>query len=111
MHYRLESGARIEHAVSEGHTAIAYLMRGSARFGGERAHPARAAVVFDRNGDTVVIENAGDDRLELLMLTGEPIGEPVARYGPFVMNSVEELEQAFADFHSGTMGSIEPIYS
>ncbi len=111
VHYRLEPGARIEHAVTDGHTAIAYLMNGSARFGGERTHDARAAIVFDRGGDTIVVENAGDEQLEFLMLTGAPIGEPMVRYGPFVMNTADELETAFADFQSGKMGAIEPIYS
>jgi quercetin 2,3-dioxygenase len=110
-HYRLQPGARIEHAVTDGHTAIAYLMNGRARLGGDRAYDARAAIIFDRSGDTVVVENAGDGALEFLLLTGEPIGEPVARYGPFVMNSNDELQQAFEDFQSGKMGSIEPTYS
>jgi hypothetical protein len=109
-HYRLDPGARIEHHVESGHTAIAYLMSGRARFSGERAHEARAAVVFDRTGEIVPVDNAGDDRLEFLMLTGAPIEEPMARYGPFVMNSVEELQQAFADFEAGKMGAIEPLY-
>jgi redox-sensitive bicupin YhaK (pirin superfamily) len=111
VHYRLDPGASIDHAVADGNTAIAYLMRGNARFGGERVHAARAAIVFDRGGDTVRVENAGDDELEFLMLTGTPIEEPMARYGPFVMNTADELQQAFEDFRSGKMGSIEPIYS
>ncbi len=111
VHYRLEPGARIEHGVQDGHTAIVYLMSGDARFSGERVHPARAAIVFDRNGDTIPVENAGTEPLEFLMLTGKPIEEPMVRYGPFVMNTPDELEQAFADFQSGKMGSIEPIYS
>jgi quercetin 2,3-dioxygenase len=110
-HYRLEPGARIEHGVTPGHTAIAYLMNGRARFGGETTHDARAAIVFDRNGDAVIVENTGDDVLEFLMLTGQPIGEPIARYGPFVMNSVDELQQAFDDFQAGKMGVIEPAYT
>jgi hypothetical protein len=110
VHYRLQPGARIEHAVHDGHTAICYLMSGSARFTGERVHSARAAVVFDRHGDVVPIGNAGGEPLEFLMLTGPAIEEPVARYGPFVMNTREELQQAFEDFHSGKMGAIEPVY-
>jgi redox-sensitive bicupin YhaK (pirin superfamily) len=111
VHYRLEPGARIEHAVEDGHTAIVYLMSGEARFGDERKHAARAAIVFDRSGDVIPVENAGSEPLEFLMLTGKPIEEPMVRYGPFVMNTPDELEQAFADFQAGKMGSIEPIYS
>ncbi len=111
VHYRLEPGALIGHAVEDGHTAIVYLMSGEARFGGERKHAARAAIVFDRAGDVIPVENVGNEPLEFLMLTGKPIGEPMVRYGPFVMNSPDELEQAFADFQSGKMGAIEPIYS
>jgi quercetin 2,3-dioxygenase len=111
VHYRLEPGASIKHAVEDGHTAMVYLMSGEARFGGERMHDARAAIVFDRHGDVIPVENAGPQPLEFLVLTGRPIEEPMVRYGPFVMNTVEELEQAFADFQSGKMGAIEPLYS
>ncbi|HTZ53433.1 MAG TPA: pirin family protein [Candidatus Acidoferrum sp.] len=111
VHYHLEPGARIEHAVDDGQTAIVYLMSGEARFGAERKYAARAAIVFDRHGDVIPVENAGDETLEFLMLTGKPIEEPMVRYGPFVMNTVDELETAFADFQSGKMGAIEPLYS
>ncbi|HTU69267.1 MAG TPA: pirin family protein [Candidatus Baltobacteraceae bacterium] len=111
VHYRLEPGARIEHQVEDGYTAIAYLMSGEARFGGERVHPARAAIVFDRGGEQIAVENPGREPLEFLMLTGKPIEEPMVRYGPFVMNAPEELQQAFADFRSGKMGAIEPLYT
>jgi quercetin 2,3-dioxygenase len=110
VHYRLEPGARIEHAVENGHTAIIYLMAGSARFDGEHVYDARAAVVFDPNGEVIRVENASAEPLEFLVLTGKPLNEPMVRYGPFVMNTVEELEQAFADFQSGKMGAIEPVY-
>lgn len=104
VHYHLEPAASIEHAVEDGHTAIVYLMSGEARFGGERKHAARAAIVFDRNGDVIPVENAGNEPLEFLVLTGKPIEEPMVRYGPFVMNTVDELETAFADFQSGRLG-------
>ena len=67
--------------------------------------------MFDRNGDTIPVENAETEPLEFLMLTGKPFDEPMVRYGPFVLNTPDELEAAFADFQSGKMGSIEPIYS
>ena len=86
-------------------------MSGEARFGGERKHAARAAIVFDRAGVVIPVENAGSEALEFLMLTGEPIAEPMVRYGPFVMNTPDELEQAFEDFQAGKMGAIEPIYT
>jgi quercetin 2,3-dioxygenase len=111
VHYRLKPGARIEHAVTDGDTAIVYLMRGTARFASDATHEARAAVVFDRHGDVIPIANAGDEELEFLVLTGRPINEPMVRYGPFVMNATHELEEAFRDFQSGKMGEIEPIYS
>lgn len=110
-HYRLEPGARIDHVVDDGHAAIVYLMSGKARFAGERTYAARAAIVFDRHGDVIPVENAGDVPLEFLMLTGKPIDEPMVRYGPFVMNTVDELEAAFTDFQSGKMGAIAPEYS
>jgi quercetin 2,3-dioxygenase len=111
VHYRLEPGASIDHRIEEGHTALAYLMKGRARFGVERVYEARAAIVFDRHGNTIHVENAGEDPLEFLMLTGKPIEEPMVRYGPFVMNSVDELQQAFDDFAAGKMGTIDPVYS
>jgi quercetin 2,3-dioxygenase len=110
VHYRLEPGARIDHRVDDGYTAIVYLMSGRARLG-ERNVDSRAAVVFDRHGDTIRVENPGPDPLEFLMLTGQPIDEPMVRYGPFVMNSVDELQQAFDDFQAGKMGAIDPVYT
>ena len=110
-HYRLQPGALINHDVTDGHAALVYLMSGSARFAGQRVIDSRAAVVFDRHGNTIPVTNAGEEVLEFLVLTGKPLDEPMVRYGPFVMNEVKELEQAFRDFAEGRMGEIQPLYT
>jgi hypothetical protein len=62
-------------------------------------------VVFDNQGDRIAIEATSE--AQLLVLAGEPIGEPVVQYGPFVMNTEREIHQAFADFNSGKFGHLE----
>jgi redox-sensitive bicupin YhaK (pirin superfamily) len=74
--------------------------------GSEIAREAQFALL-DRNGGEVTIEANGD--ASLLILSGEPIDEPVVMHGPFVMNSVDEIRQAMVDFQSGRFGELEPV--
>ena len=60
----------------------------------------RSLVLFDR-GDEVVVQ-AGEDGVRFLLVSGKPLGEPVAWYGPIVMNTQQELQQAFTELHEGT---------
>ncbi len=69
----------------------------------ERINQGELAL-FDREGDGVRIESIGPARI--LLLSGEPIGEPVVGQGPFVMNTSAEIRQAVADYQSGAMGSL-----
>lgn len=110
LHFTLQPGGSIDQPVPPEHTAMAYVFRGETRLGpaGERVADGRLALFGA--GDTVrlaVPEDAAGPA-ELLLLTGVPLNEPVVRYGPFVMNSREEILQAFRDYEAGRMGRIPP---
>ena len=64
-------------------------------------------MVFEGLGDVKVSVPSDGEPAQLLMLSGKPIGEPVAWHGPFVMNTQAEIMQAFADYQSGRLGAIE----
>jgi redox-sensitive bicupin YhaK (pirin superfamily) len=65
-------------------------------------------VLFSRDGDAVRVENAADAKaaVDLLLIAGVPLSEPVARYGPFVMNTEQEIRQAIEDYRRVKMGAI-----
>ena len=78
-------------------------------FGADREQAGDGQMVlFTQDGDEVRIENPADagDTLDVLLLGGVPLHEPVARYGPFVMNTKAEIYQAIQDYQEGRMGSI-----
>jgi quercetin 2,3-dioxygenase len=84
-------------SVTAGQTAFVYVFEGSARIAGTVVDTHNLAILND--GDTVEIEADGPARL--ILVAGAPIGEPVARYGPFVMNTHSEIRQAITDFQAG----------
>ena len=103
LHVRLAAGAGFTQSVPEAYNAFAFVFRGEARFG-DRVARENDMVVFDRNGD--VVEMATESGAELLLIGGVPLNEPVARYGPFVMNTIGEIRQAMLDYESGHFGEI-----
>jgi len=103
LHLTLEPGAGIFQAVPRSENAFAFVIQGEGTLGDTPARQWHVAL-FDRCADLVGIANHGSEKLSVLLIAGEPIGEPVARYGPFVMNTREELQQAVEDFHEGRMG-------
>jgi redox-sensitive bicupin YhaK (pirin superfamily) len=99
------AGRSFERFVPEGHTAFAYVFEGEGIFGGGAEEgglkvPATRLVIFG-DGDGVIVE-AERQPVRFLLLSGRPLGEPIARYGPFVMNTKEEIAQALADLRDGT---------
>jgi hypothetical protein len=106
----LAPGARFEQPVPEGFNVFAYVVEGRGRFGAD-SEPAgdEDMVLFGRGGDSVDFAADETSPLRALLVGGEPLGEPVARYGPFVMNTRSEIVQAVEDFQSGRFGAIPPI--
>ncbi|HKX55264.1 MAG TPA: pirin-like C-terminal cupin domain-containing protein, partial [Xanthomonadales bacterium] len=96
----LPAGATQELAVPQGHNAFVYAYEGSAEIAGQ-ALPHQAAGILS-NGNGVEIK-AGNEDLRLVLIAGKPLGEPVVQYGPFVMNTREEIEQALADYRQGVL--------
>jgi len=103
----LPPGATFREVVPRGHAAFAYLDHGEVRFGPSRA-PVRAPalVIFD-DGDTVEA-SAGPGGGRFLLAAARPLGEPIARHGPFVMNTRAEIEQALQDLRGGRFIRDEP---
>jgi hypothetical protein len=97
---RLEPGAGFRHRPPDGHAAFAFLFEGTATLGDTELPPLSLAVLGD-SGEVAL--TAGAEGARLLLVAGRPIGEPIAQYGPFVMNSREEIEQAFADYRKGEL--------
>ena len=109
LHYRIEPGGAATQQVPGAYNAFAYVVEGEGLFGaeGERAGDAQM-VLLAPDGDEVRIENPPDAKatLEVLLIAGVPLNEPVARYGPFVMNTEGEIRQAIEDYQLGRMGAI-----
>jgi quercetin 2,3-dioxygenase len=103
---RLPAGEKFSVPIAVGHNAFLYAYEGSAKIGGAGAAkplPHRAAGVLS-DGDSVSLE-AGPEGVQLLLLAAKPLREPVVQYGPFVMNTREEIEQALADYRDGRLAT------
>jgi len=109
LDFTLEPGGKIIQPVQPEFSAFAYVIQGPVVFGGQGAAVQRGNMIsFERNGDEISIEAPPENRssARVLLIGGRPIEEPIARYGPFVMNTAQEIREAFEDYQSGRMGSI-----
>lgn len=99
----LPAGARFEQPLPAGHNAFVYVYRGEVKVG-DTAVPAQkmAILASDAAADGVVVEAGADAKV--LLVSGRPLKEPIVQYGPFVMNTKEEIYQAVSDFREGRLG-------
>jgi redox-sensitive bicupin YhaK (pirin superfamily) len=102
---QLAAGRSTALNVPDGHTAVLVVQRGSVLVNDSHEASAVELLLFERQGDSVVLDAAADTRA--LLLTGEPLNEPVFGQGPFVMNTRDEIRQAMLDYQAGRMGHLE----
>ncbi|EPS8491498.1 pirin family protein [Yersinia enterocolitica] len=102
---RLNQGKSTEFSLPDGWNTALIVLRGTVQVNGDALARDAEMVVLDSTGSHVTIE-ANNDAV-LLLLSGEPIDEPIIGYGPFVMNSQEQIAEAIADFNSGRFGSMD----
>jgi quercetin 2,3-dioxygenase len=105
-HATVSPGARLELPWRSDFNALAYVLAGSGTVGSERRPVTTGQLTVFGAGDALTIDGTADAPLEVLLLGGRPIREPVAAYGPFVMNTRAELVQAVEDFNAGRLGTI-----
>jgi len=101
---RLKAGKAAEFKLPDGWTTALVVLDGKVRVNGEADAGKAQLVTLDRAGETVAV--AAETDAKVLLLAGEPLAEPVVGYGPFVMNSQQEIVQAIQDFNSGRFGRL-----
>jgi len=99
----LDGSARFEHALPTGHAAFVYVLDGVARLGRSAREVAAGSVAVLGAGERVVASAPAGASARLLLFAAAPIGEPIARSGPFVMNTDAECAQAWSDYRAGRL--------
>lgn len=101
----LPAGTSFSQAIPADHNAFVFVYRGTIEIAGETV-PTKTMAILENNADTdgVTITADSSEDTKVILITGRPLGEPIVQYGPFVMNSQQEIMQAVTDFQSGKFG-------
>ncbi|MBW8825013.1 MAG: pirin family protein [Acidobacteria bacterium] len=105
-HATVTAGAQLVVPWRADFNALAYVLSGQGTAAAEHRPITKGQLVVFGAGDQLTFEGHPSDPLDVLLLGGKPIGEPVAHYGPFVMNTRAELQQAVDDFNAGRLGTV-----
>ena len=106
VHATVSAGAQVRLPWRKDFNSLAYVLEGSGTVGGEKRPIRMGQLAVFGAGDAITLAAGPKSDMDVLLLGGEPIREPVAAYGPFVMNTRAELVQAFEDYQAGRLGSI-----
>lgn len=110
LHFTVQPGSETAQLIPKSYNAFCYVIKGKGLFGKDRIEAEKGkAVIFKKDGEQVTIASARSSKspLEVLFIAGIPLNEPIARYGPFVMNSNAEISQAVLDYQNGKLGRID----
>lgn len=99
---RLRAGGHVALPLPDGHTLALVVLKGKVRINGAETADAEEVVVFEQGQGGITVE--ADTDATVLLLSGEPLNEPIVGQGPFVMNTYDEIHQAYADYHQGRLG-------
>ena len=109
LHFTLQPGGKVVQSVSENYNAFAYVISGEGLFGKDKtAVGEKNLIVFENDGEIISIRESDNAKspLEVLLIAGMPINEPIVQYGPFVMNTREEIDKTLEDYRNGRIGKI-----
>ncbi|HRQ48364.1 MAG TPA: pirin family protein [Rhodocyclaceae bacterium] len=103
---QLPAGARFAQSLPMGANAFVYVYRGQVSVGGEPVAQAHMAILDGREDADGVLIDSGTEPARVLLIAGRPLNEPIVQYGPFVMNSQDEIYAAVSDYREGRLGRI-----
>lgn len=109
LHFTLQPGAQVVHSVPKNYNAFAYIINGKGLFGKDKSPvEEKNLIVFENDGEIISIRESdvAKSPLDVLLIAGMPLNEPIVQYGPFVMNTREEIDKTLEDYRNGRIGKI-----